>query len=136
MKTNSKLHIQLLSHTHLSWKKEYINWKIRDEVNINTGFFTYSALKNGTGTYPALANGFLGKSIFRVGYKKKIFTPHSHNVVQNNMSSSTPHKSIWIRTEPTLVPASVMCGKYWPDPILCMLGFNFDGAAGLFTVPH
>ena len=36
--------------------------------------------------------------------------------------------SIWIRTEPTLVPAR-------PGPILCRLGFNFDGAAGHFTVP-
>ena len=29
-----------------------------------------------------------------------------------------------------LVPA-----KYRPDSILCQLGFNFDGAARLFTVP-
>ena len=43
--------------------------------------------------------------------------------------------SIWIRTGLTLVPASVMCGKYRPDHILCRLGFNFDGAARLFTVP-
>ena len=38
-------------------------------------------------------------------------------------------------TEPTLVPASVMCGKYGTDPILCRLSFNLDGAAGHFTVP-
>ena len=46
-----------------------------------------------------------------------------------------PHSglgSIWIRTGPTLLPASVMCQ---PDSILCRLGFNFDGAARLFTVP-
>ena len=39
--------------------------------------------------------------------------------------------SIWIRTGLTLVPASVMYGKYRPDPIPCRLGFNFDGAARL-----
>ena len=30
--------------------------------------------------------------------------------------------------------AVVTQGKYWPDPILCQLGFNFDGAARLLTV--
>ena len=43
--------------------------------------------------------------------------------------------SIWIQTGPTLVPVSVTCGKYQPDPILCRLGLNFDGADRLFTVP-
>ena len=34
-----------------------------------------------------------------------------------------------------LVPALVTRSKYWSDPILCQPGFNFDGAAALFTVP-
>ena len=34
-----------------------------------------------------------------------------------------------------LVLALVARGKYWPVPILSRVGFNFDGAARLFTVP-
>ena len=34
-----------------------------------------------------------------------------------------------------LVPALVTCGKYRPDHILHFLGFHFDGAARIFTVP-
>ena len=34
------------------------------------------------------------------------------------------------RTDPLMT-----CVKYRPDPIICLLSFNFDGAAGLFTVP-
>ena len=33
------------------------------------------------------------------------------------------------------VPALVTHGEYWPYPVLCQLGFNFVGAARLFTVP-
>ena len=33
-----------------------------------------------------------------------------------------------------LVPASVMCGKYRPAPVLCLLGINLNGMARLFTV--
>ena len=44
-------------------------------------------------TYPALKNELLRKSLSRVGYIKDIFTPHMHNVVQNNTSSSIPHES-------------------------------------------
>ena len=50
--------------------------------------FTYLALINETGIYPALKNGLLQKILSRVEYKKKICTPHMHNVVQNNMSSN------------------------------------------------
>ena len=53
--------------------------------------FTYPALKHGTGTYPALKNVMLQKILFRVGYKKDIFTPPMNNVVQNYMSSAIPH---------------------------------------------
>ena len=34
-----------------------------------------------------------------------------------------------------LVAALVTGGKYQPNPVLCQLGFNFDGVARLFTVP-
>ena len=34
-----------------------------------------------------------------------------------------------------LVPALVRYSMYRPDLILCWPGFNFDGAARLFTVP-
>ena len=56
-------------------------------------FFTYPALKHGTGTYPAVKNGSLRKIVSRVGHIKDICTPPMHNVVQNYKSSSIPHKS-------------------------------------------
>ena len=34
-----------------------------------------------------------------------------------------------------IVPAIVTRGMYRPDPILCRLGLNFDGAVRLFAVP-
>ena len=56
-------------------------------------FLLIYTLKNGAGTFPALKNELLQKILSRVGYKKDNCTPHMHNVVQNNMSSSIPHKS-------------------------------------------
>ena len=79
---------------HTSQLKEGIQkHKIREEIREDTGFLLILLLKMKTGFYPALKNGLLQKLLSRVGHKKDNCTPHMHNVVQNNLTLSIPHKS-------------------------------------------
>ena len=67
------------------------------------------------------------KSWTRMKYTQQVFEL-AYALSVNNQGGL---ESISIRTGPALV----MRGKYRPDPILWKIGFNFDGAARLFTVP-
>ena len=89
---NIKEYMKQIVNSIFSFSLTYISAERRNSTRWYR-FFTYSALKKGTETYPALKNELLRKSLSRVGYIKDIFTPHMHNVVQNNTSSSIPHES-------------------------------------------
>ena len=76
--------LAFLCYTLAQLKKGiYRNSKIRDEVHADTAFLLMLLNK----IELELKNGLLWKIVSGVVYKKDIWTPHMHNVVQNKMSS-------------------------------------------------